>query len=223
MSQKESTSHFWSICTAATNSCSHKIKGINVCLQNHHWLCTPLPKLITSAPHGRLLHTKHKLKSRPGPLSSSTVVTPHLTLPKLLRGTWDRWVAQVSFITIYSTGLAPFPWLSAPPHSPQSHLQTFKLNIPSWWNDLPNSIRAAESLPIFKNQLKTHLFHLYLTLTLSILILFFKQNLTLTFLIFLYSICFLVLFYTINKNKKASNTSLLYSFSILSVFFFIFI
>ncbi len=74
----------------------------------------------TTAPHGRLPHTKHKLKSRPGPLSSSTVVTPHLTLPKLLRGTRDRWVAQVSFITIYSTGLAPFPRLSAPPHSPHT-------------------------------------------------------------------------------------------------------
>ncbi len=43
-----------------------------------------------AAPHGRLPQTKHKLKSRPGPLSSSTVVTPHLTLPKLLRGTRDR-------------------------------------------------------------------------------------------------------------------------------------
>ncbi len=42
--------------------------------------------------------------------------------------------------------------------------QTFKLNIHSWGNDLPNSIRAAESLAIFKNRLKTHLFHLYLTL-----------------------------------------------------------
>ncbi len=42
--------------------------------------------------------------------------------------------------------------------------QTFKLNVPSWWNVLPNSIRAAESLAIFKNRLKTHLFHLYLTL-----------------------------------------------------------
>ncbi len=42
--------------------------------------------------------------------------------------------------------------------------QTLKLNVPIWWNDLPNSIRAAESLPIFKNRLKTHLFHLYLTL-----------------------------------------------------------
>ncbi len=31
-----------------TNSCSHKIQGINVCLQNHLWLCTSLPKFITS-------------------------------------------------------------------------------------------------------------------------------------------------------------------------------
>ncbi len=79
-------------------------------------------KWKTAAPHGRLPHTKHKLKSRPGPLSSSTVVTPHLTLPKLLRGTRDRWVVQVSFITNYSTGLAPFPRLSAPPHSSHTSL-----------------------------------------------------------------------------------------------------
>ncbi len=32
--------------------------------------------------------------------------------------------------------------------------QTFSLTVPIWWNDLPNSIRAAESLPIFKKQLK---------------------------------------------------------------------
>ncbi len=42
--------------------------------------------------------------------------------------------------------------------------QTFSLTVPIWWNDLPNSIRASESLPIFKKRLKTHLFHLYLTL-----------------------------------------------------------
>ncbi len=42
--------------------------------------------------------------------------------------------------------------------------QTFSLTVPIWWNDLPNSIRAAESLSIFKKRLKTHLFHLYLTL-----------------------------------------------------------
>ncbi len=42
--------------------------------------------------------------------------------------------------------------------------QTFSLTVPIWWNDLPNSIPAAESLAIFKKRLKTHLFQLYLTL-----------------------------------------------------------
>ncbi len=46
----------------------------------------------------------------------------------------------------------------------KSLAQTFSLTVLIWWNDLPNSIRAAESLPIFKKRLKTHLFHLYLTL-----------------------------------------------------------
>ncbi len=32
----------------AKNYNSHKIQGINVCLQNHLWLCTPLPKFISS-------------------------------------------------------------------------------------------------------------------------------------------------------------------------------
>ncbi len=85
------------------------LRHFNNKINKHKWKA--------AAPHGRLPHTKHKLKSRPGPLSSSIVVTPHLTLPKLLRGTRDRWVVQVSFITNYSTGLAPFPRLSAPPHS----------------------------------------------------------------------------------------------------------
>ncbi len=40
---------------------------------------------------------------------------------------------------------------------------TFSLTVPIWWNDLPYSIRAAESLTIFKKRLKTHIFHLYLT------------------------------------------------------------
>ncbi len=44
---------------------------------------------------------------------------------------------------------------------------TFSLTVPIWWNDLPNSTRAAESLPIFKKRLKAHLFHLYLTLRLE--------------------------------------------------------
>ncbi len=52
--------------------------------------------------------------------------------------------------------------------------QTFSWTVPIWWNDLPNSIRAAESLPIFKKRLKnTSLPSLFgpLTQALSILIL----------------------------------------------------
>ncbi len=57
--------------------------------------------------------------------------------------------------------------------------QTFLLTVPIWWNDLPNSVRAAESLPIFKNRQKkkknTSLPSVFdpLTLALSILILFY--------------------------------------------------
>ncbi len=40
----------------------------------------------------------------------------------------------------------------------------FSLTVPTWWNGLPNSIRASESLSIFMKRLKTHLVHLYLTL-----------------------------------------------------------
>ncbi len=41
--------------------------------------------------------------------------------------------------------------------------RTFSFTIPGWWNDLPTPIRTAGSLSIFKQQLKTHLFQLYLT------------------------------------------------------------
>ncbi len=54
--------------------------------------------------------------------------------------------------------------------------QTFSLTVPIWWNDLPNSIWAAESLSILKKWLKTHLFRSLfdpLTLALSILIVFY--------------------------------------------------
>ncbi len=50
--------------------------------------------------------------------------------------------------------------------------RTFSWTVPSWWNDLPISIRTAES--IFKKQLKTHFSaapdQLLLTLTYSILL-----------------------------------------------------
>ncbi len=41
------------------------------------------------------------------------------------------------------------------PKEAQNHFhRPVSLTVPIWWNDLPNSIRAAESLPIFKKRLK---------------------------------------------------------------------
>ncbi len=56
----------------ATNSCSHKIQGINVCLQNHHRLCTPLPKFTTSD-----LCASRSLRS-----ASEKWTTHYCTIPK---------------------------------------------------------------------------------------------------------------------------------------------
>ncbi len=41
--------------------------------------------------------------------------------------------------------------------------RTFSFTVPGRWNDLPTPIQTAGSLTIFKQQLKTHLFQLYLT------------------------------------------------------------
>ncbi len=63
--------------------------------------------------------------------------------------------------------------------------QAFSFTVPIWWNDLPNSIRAAESLPIFKKRLKhissifilpSNSCTLYSTFILSNLSSFYKKN-----------------------------------------------
>ncbi len=41
--------------------------------------------------------------------------------------------------------------------------RTFSFTILGWWNELPTPIQNAESLTIFKRQLKTHLFRHHLT------------------------------------------------------------
>ncbi len=108
-------------------------------------------KSKAAAPHGRLPHTKHKLKSRPGPLSSCTVVTPPFILPELLCGTRDRWVVQVSLIIINSTGLAPFPRLSAPPHSSQ-YINNIKISL-VWTEIAISAIKIRFLIPFFLSDL----------------------------------------------------------------------
>ena len=39
--------------------------------------------------------------------------------------------------------------------------QSFKVVAPKLWNTLPEELRAAQSLNVFKRQLKTHLFNMY--------------------------------------------------------------
>ncbi len=73
-----------------------------------------------------------------------------LFLPKLLRGTRDRWVAQVSFIIIHSTGLAPFPLLSAPPHSSHTPCLVDGPNV--FLSELVDSIHESDKKDLFTNQ-----------------------------------------------------------------------
>ena len=45
-----------------------------------------------------------------------------------------------------------------PQQGPKSLARLFSSVVPRWWNELPNSIRSAESLSVFKKRLKTQLF-----------------------------------------------------------------
>ncbi len=70
-----------------------------------------------AAPHGRLPHTKHKLKIQ----AWSSLLFPccHSSFNPSEAPPWDsRPVSGAGVVHYnYSTGLAPFPRLSAPPHS----------------------------------------------------------------------------------------------------------
>ena len=43
-------------------------------------------------------------------------------------------------------------------HGLRGHSRLFAYLAPKWWNELPPLVRTAESLPIFRKRLKTHLF-----------------------------------------------------------------
>ncbi len=95
---------------------------------------------------------------------------------------------------------------------------TFTLTVPTWWNDLPNSIQAAEPLIFSRNGWK-HISFIFIWPSNSstlysnansnfIWVFFIKKLDTLTFAvsISILTTCF------IYKEKRASNTSILYSF-----------
>ncbi len=76
------------------------------------------------------------------------------------------------------------------------------------------AVRSKKVLSHLQESAKPHLFHLYLTNSST---LYSLNILILVFLIFLYSV---LSFIQLTKAKKVSNTSLLYSFSIPSVYFY---
>ncbi|KAI4904963.1 hypothetical protein NFI96_002250 [Prochilodus magdalenae] len=73
--------------------------------------------------------------------------------------------------------LVQFPELTASsfkysltqPAIPKTHgsqvSRLFSVLARRWWNELPLAVRAAESLPVFKSRLKTHLFVMHLSMS----------------------------------------------------------
>ncbi len=95
----------------------------------------------------------------------------HVT-PLFISLHWLPVAARIQFKTLMlayrtTTGWAPAYFHSLLriyiPSKSKSLSRTFSFTVPGRWNDLPTPIRTAESLTIFKQQLKTHLFRHYLT------------------------------------------------------------
>ncbi|KAK3520357.1 hypothetical protein QTP70_023824, partial [Hemibagrus guttatus] len=107
-------------------------------LRSLHWL--PVAARIRF----KTLMLAYKAKNGPAPSYLKALVTPR-TVPRSLRST--------------STARLVLPSLR---EKGRYTSRLFSVLAPRWWNELPLGIRAAESLTIFKRQLKTHLFLKYL-------------------------------------------------------------
>ncbi len=100
-----------------------------------------------------------------------------LVTPLLISLHWLPVVARIKFKTLVLSYRTPTPlhpylsYASIPPREScvsneqslvvpsQRGTKSLLKMFPHWWNDLPNTIRTAESLTSFKKQLKTHLIH----------------------------------------------------------------
>ncbi len=99
----------------ATNSRSHSIQGINVCLQNHLWLCTPLPKFITSDLYALICKW----------------TTHYCTIPKRHKITFTDFFINCSHLVEWPAQLNPSSWII-------NHLQETAKNtsLPSLFDPL---------------------------------------------------------------------------------------
>ena len=85
----------------------------------------------------------------------------HLTAPPYLQSMVRLQTSHRSLRSTTGAGrLAPPPLRGVKNRSSRSRL--FSSLAPQWWNELPPSVTTAESLPIFRKRLKTHLFRLHL-------------------------------------------------------------
>ncbi|KAK3568848.1 hypothetical protein QTP86_017954, partial [Hemibagrus guttatus] len=107
-------------------------------LRSLHWL--PVAAHIRF----KTLMLAYKAKNGPAPSYLKALVTPR-TAPRSLRST--------------STARLVPPSLRV---KDRYTSRLFSVLAPRWWNELPLGIRTAESLTVFKRQLKTYLFLKYL-------------------------------------------------------------
>ena len=83
------------------------------------------------------------------------------TAPSYLQAMITNHTTTRSLRSASSGQLRPTP-LRAPGGS-SARCRLFSVLAPRWWNELPTAVRTAETRPIFRRRLKTHLFKQYLT------------------------------------------------------------
>ena len=88
-----------------------------------------------------------------------TYKAAHLSAPQYLHPLVTLQISTRSLRPSTSAGRLVPPRLHGLKGPSRSRL--FHHLAPKWWNELPPSVRTAESLPIFKKRLKTHLFALH--------------------------------------------------------------
>ncbi|KAI4901721.1 hypothetical protein NFI96_000207 [Prochilodus magdalenae] len=111
-----------------------KFTHVTPLLRSLHWL--PVVARIRF----KTLMLAYKAKNRPAPPYLTAMVKSR-AVPRALRAS--------------STARLEPPSLRT--HGRQAS-RLFSVLAPRWWNELPLSVRTAESLAVFKRRLKTHLF-----------------------------------------------------------------
>ena len=82
------------------------------------------------------------------------------TAPSYLRSMVSNYTPSRPLRSTSAGRLRPTPVRAPGGSSRRSRL--FSVLAPQWWNELPTTVRTAETRPIFRRRLKTHFFNRYL-------------------------------------------------------------